>query len=572
MPDPIENQLFSALDRHFARFISRFGGADTAALYSAAALVSRATGNGDVCLDLHAWAGKSIAGLPLPACPPVDRWVAALCAASAVGRPGDRRPLVLDENNRLYLHRYWHYESSLAVRIRERAAFPSPEHLDPMRLQAAIRRHFGGGGPEIDWQQVAVAVAVLKRFTVITGGPGTGKTTTVAKILSVWEELHRGLPVRTLLAARTGKAVARLKESLRQRPDRSAPADGGGTGPPFEVHTLHRLLRPVRGTPLFQHNAENPLPVDLMIVDEVSMVDLALMAKLVDALPAAARLVLIGDRDQLASVEAGSVLGDICDRSRRPGFSPEFGDLIRRVTGQAVPPATNGGVLQDCIVELQTRHRFAEGSAISELSDTVNRGDAPGALEILTRNGDGATTWIDGRFKVLCAHRAGTNGVQGVNRMAERVLVRWGRIRINPRRSSPWYSGRPILITQNDYSLGLFNGDVGVALRDSTEMPERVVVFFADPTGGLRRFPPYRLPEHETVYAMTVHKSQGSEFEDVLLVLPPEDSPVLSRELVYTALTRARKRFTLFGRREVLTAAVRRRIERTSGLREALWG
>jgi exodeoxyribonuclease V alpha subunit len=604
----MENQLFSALDRHFARFISRFGGADTDALYSAAALVSRATGNGDVCLDLNAWAGQPVAGLPLPVCPPVDRWVAALCAASAVGRPGDRRPLVLDESHRLYLHRYWGYESGLAACIRKRAASPSPAHLDVSRLQAAIRRNFvGGGGPGIDWQQVAVAVAVLKRLTVITGGPGTGKTTTVAKILSVWEELHRGLSARTLLAAPTGKAAARLKESLRQRPERSALAGGCGTGAPYEVHTLHRLLRPVPGTPLFQHNAENPLPVDLMIVDEVSMVDLALMAKLVDALPAAARLVLIGDRDQLASVEAGSVLGDICDRSRRPGFSPEFGDLIRRVTGQAVPPSTNGGVLQDCIVELQTRHRFAEGSAISELSDTVNRGDAPGALEILTRSGAGAITWIEppagsiggrgleqllaagyasygangdpdamlrelGRFKALCAHRAGTNGVQGVNRIAERVLARWGRIRIHPRRSSPWYSGRPLLITQNDYSLGLFNGDVGVALSDSAAMPERVVVFFADPTGGLRRFPPYRLPEHETVYAMTVHKSQGSEYEDVLLVLPPEDSPVLSRELVYTALTRARKRFTLFGRREVLTAAVRRRIERTSGLREALWG
>lgn len=607
MTDRMEHQLFSALDRHFARFISRFGGAHSEALYSAAALVSRATGNGDVCLDLNAWAGQPVAGLPLPACPPLDRWVAALCAASAVGRPGDRRPLVLDEHNRLYLHRYWSYESGLAGRIRERAVPPPRERLDIECLQAAIRRHFAGScGPGIDWQQVAVAVAMLKRFTVITGGPGTGKTTTVAKILSVWEELHQGLSARTLLAAPTGKAATRLKESLRQRPEQLAPADGCGTGPPHEVYTLHRLLRPVPDTPLFRHNAENPLPVDLMIVDEVSMVDLALMAKLMDALPAAARLVLIGDRDQLASVEAGSVLGDICDRSRRPGFSPEFGDLIRRATGQAVPPATNGGVLQDCIVELQTRHRFAEDSAIGELSDTVNRGDAPRALEILSRNGDGAITWIEppagsiggmeleqcvaagyasyganggpdamlqelGRFKALCAHRAGINGVDGVNRMAERVLAQQGRIRINPRRRSPWYSGRPILITQNDYSLGLFNGDVGVTLSDSAEMPERVIVFFADPAGELRRFPPYRLPEHETVYAMTVHKSQGSEFENVLLVLPPKDSPVLSRELVYTALTRARKRFTLFGRREVLMDAVRRRIERTSGLRDALW-
>jgi exodeoxyribonuclease V alpha subunit len=601
----MENQTFSALDRHFARFISRFGGAHTEALYAAAALVSRATGNGDVCLDLQAWAGQPVAGLPLPACPPLDRWVAALCAASAVGRPGDRRPLVLDGNNRLYLYRYWDYENSLAARIRERAVSPPAEHPEIGRLQAALRRHFAGSGPNIDWQQVAVAVAVLKRFTVITGGPGTGKTTTVAKILSVWEQLHEGLPTRILLAAPTGKAAVRLKESLRQRRKDPAPTGDRG-GPPGEVYTLHRLLRPINGTPQFHHNAANPLPVDLMIIDEVSMVDLALMAKLADALPAAARLVLIGDRDQLASVEAGSVLGDICGRSRRPGFSPEFGDLIRRVTGQTVPLAMTGGALQDCIVELQTRHRFAAGSAISELSDAVNRGDASGALEILSRSGEGSITWIEppagsiggleleqrvaagyasygaseepqamlqelGRFKVLCAHRAGIHGVDGVNRMAERVLVRQGRIRINPRRGSPWYSGRPILILQNDYSLGLFNGDVGVALNASAEMSDRVVVFFEDPAGGLRRFLPYRLPEHETVYAMTVHKSQGSEFENVLLVLPPSDSPVLSRELLYTALTRARRRFTLFGRREVLADAVRRRIERTSGLRDALW-
>jgi len=607
MSDRIENKLFSALDLHFARFISRFGGADTESLYPAAALVSRATGNGDVCLDLQAWAGKPVDGLPgAAACPPADRWASALGTCPAVGRPGERRPLVLDEGNRLYLYRYWEYENRLAARILERAGCP-PEHLDPACLQAAIRCNFADGGPETDWQVVAVAVALLKRFAVITGGPGTGKTTTVAKIISVWEDIHQGRSTRVLLAAPTGKAAARLKESLRQRPERPVRTDGCGPLPPHEVYTLHRLLRPVPGTPLFRHHAENPLPVDLMIVDEVSMVDLALMAKLVDALPGSARLVLIGDRDQLASVEAGSVLGDICGRTHRPGFSPEFGDLIRRVTGQVVPIQSDRRPLQDSIVELQTSHRFAADSAIGALSRAVNQGDAPGTLAILARTADGALTWQEpqpgrngmaeleqhltagyaayraqgdphrilqelGRFKVLCAHRAGFNGVEAVNRLVERVLMRQGKIRINPRRSSPWYSGRPILVTQNDYSLGLFNGDIGVTLSDSAEIPERLAVFFADAAGGLRRFLPYRLPEHETVYAMTVHKSQGSEFEDVLLILPAEDSPVLSRELLYTALTRARKRFTLFGRREVLTTAIHRRIERTSGLREALWG
>ena len=608
MPDLIDDGLFSALDRHFARFIGRFGGADPHPVLLAAALVSRVTGNGDVCLDLNACAGKPVAGTPTAlACPPAELWIPALRACPAVGRPGERRPLVLDDNNRLYLHRYWEYESRLAARILERADAP-PGDLDDGRLKAAIRRRFPGRtGPGTDWQQVAVAVALLKRFAVITGGPGTGKTTTVAGILAVWEEVNQGRATRVLLAAPTGKAAARLKESLRPGAGLPAPAAGSGPAPAREVYTLHRLLRPMVGTPLFRHNAENPLPVDLMIVDEVSMVDLALMAKLVDALPGAARLVLIGDRDQLASVEAGSVLGDICGRSRRSGFSTQFVEVIRRMTGQTVPPATGGRPLQDCIVELQTSHRFAAGSAIGEISRAVNQGDGLRTVEILSRTGEGTAAWLEpqagadgmaeledrlakgyaaysaeggpeamlqalGRFKVLCAHRAGFTGVEAVNRMAERMLARRGRVKINPRSGSPWYPGRPVLITQNDYSLGLFNGDIGITLRDSAEGSEALAVFFPDAAGGLRRFLPYRLPAHETVYAMTVHKSQGSEFEEVLLVLPAQDSPVLSRELVYTALTRARSKITLVAGRDVLTTAVQRRIERTSGLRDALWG
>lgn len=337
------------------------------------------------------------------------------------------------------------------------------------------------------------------------------------------------------------------------------------------------------------------------------MVDLALMAKLVDALPGQARLVLIGDRDQLASVEAGSVLGDICGRSYRPGFSPGFGDLIRRVTGQAVPRAAEARRLQDCIVELQTSHRFAAGSAIGEISRAVNQGDADGAVEILSKTREGPVAWLEpragldltaelekrmaegfagyrtaagpaamleelGRFKVLCAHRAGLDGVEAVNRLAERMLVRRGRVGLQPRSGSPWYAGRPVLITQNDYSLKLFNGDIGITLPERAEAAEDLAVFFPDGEGGLRRLLPWRLPAHETVYAMTVHKSQGSEFDDVLLILPVRDSPVLSRELIYTALTRARRRITLVAGRDVLATAVHRRIERTSGLRDAIWG
>jgi exodeoxyribonuclease V alpha subunit len=607
MRDLIESGLFSALDLHFARFIRRFGGADAEALALSAALVSRVTANGDVCLDVNALQGKPLAGSAANvACPPADLWIAALRGSPAVGRPGERRPLVLDDGNRLYLYRYWDYENRLATAIADRAACPA-EDLKVEALKAAIQRQYcDRGGTEIDWQQVAVAVSLLKRITVITGGPGTGKTTTVKRILAVWEDLNTGRPTRVLLAAPTGKAAARLRESLTPPPDQLPPAPGDATAPTYEVYTLHRLLRPVAGTPLFQHSAENPLAVDLMIVDEVSMVDLALMAKLVDALPVSARLVLIGDRDQLASVEAGSVLGDICGHGR-PGFSPEFGDLVRRVTGQPVPLADSVRPLKDSIVELQVSHRFPAGSAIGRLSRAVNRGDAAAVLAILTPSVDGSVTWQEprpgrdisadwerrlaagyaayrpelepagmlqelGRFKVLCAHRHGANGVEAVNRLTERMLARQGRIEISPRRGNPWYPGRPVLITQNDYGLRLFNGDIGVTLGDPAGESQDIAVFFPDGAGGLRRFLPHRLPEHETVFAMTVHKSQGSEFDEVLLALPDEDSPVLSRELVYTALTRARRRFTLLGRRNVLTAAIQRRIERTSGLREALWG
>jgi exodeoxyribonuclease V alpha subunit len=600
MPDPTDSGLFSALDLHFARFIRGFGSPDADALGLAAALVSRAAGSGDVCLDLNALQGRALAGPRAELhCPPAGPWIAALRACPAVGRPGERRPLVLDEANRLYLHRYWEYEQRLASSLRTRAACLA-EGVDREALKAAIRRRFPDAPVTgVDWQAVAVAVSLLKRLTVITGGPGTGKTTTVKQILGVWAELNSSRPTRVLLAAPTGKAAARLKESLAPRPG-LAPAAA------HEVHTLHRLLRPVAGTPLFRHHRGQPLPVDLMIVDEVSMVDLALMAKLVDALPETARLVLIGDRNQLASVEAGSVLGDICG-SAQPGFSAALREAILDATGQPVPPAEGASPLQDSIVELQVSHRFAAGSAIATLSRVVNAGDATGAIAILTRPGDGSVGWQPppsdrdsaagwqrrlaagyadyrplpdpaamlrgiGRFKALCAHRRGAGGVEALNRLTERMLVRQGRIRLPPPRSSPWYSGRPVLITQNDYRLGLFNGDIGVALSDGSGGSEDLAVFFQDASGGLRRCAPHRLPEHETVFAMTVHKSQGSEFDEVLLSLPEEDSPVLSRELIYTALTRARRRFTLVGRREVLAAAIERRIERTSGLRDALWG
>lgn len=610
MLDPNSDRLFSPLDRHFGRFMAAFQPGGNAAVELAAALLSRAAGNGDVCLDLSLTAGRTLVdphrGTPEAVCPALEPWVAALRASPAVGTPGQGRPLILDDHLRLYLYRYWEYENGLALAIRSRMK-AGPGVIDFSRLRDRLQRVFGNGpGRDEDpGQRLAAAVASLQRFSVITGGPGTGKTFTIARLLDVLAEIHPQRPLRTRLAAPTGKAAARLREALRKARSLLGIREAAAAAP--EVHTVHRLLQPIPNSPYFRHHASNPLPADLVVVDEASMVDLALMAKLMDAVPPESRVVLVGDKDQLASVEAGSVLGDICLRDRRPGFSADMAARIQQVAGRPVQAVANeSSGLQDAIVELSHNYRFAAGSAMAELSRAVNRGDSVRAIEVLSGAAGDSLVWLDpgansaarrelenrildgyrdcfrdltpdavlkehGRFKVLCAHRIGAFGVDAVNRLTEQLLYR-SRLIPGPGAGQwPWYAGRPVLVTRNDYTLDLFNGDIGVALPEGSAGGGGLRVHFAAGTGDIRRYLPYRLPEHETVYAMTVHKSQGSEFDDVLLILPDRDSPVLTRELIYTALTRARKRITLFGSRGVLTTAINRRIDRTSGLRDALW-
>ena len=612
MSDPNRGQFFAPLDLHFARFLAGLATVAADEVFLAAALLSRATGAGDVCLDLATVAGQPVpaaAGIDSPAAfPELGAWIAALRSSAVVGTPGQKRPLVLDGGNRLYLRRYWEYEHAAAESVRRRVG-EAVEPLDTGRLRQSLAHLFPDGpGDESNWQKTAAAIAALKRFSVITGGPGTGKTFTIARLLVLVMEQVPERRLRIHLAAPTGKAAARMRESLKQAREGMRGRHPAADQLPEEVHTLHRLLKTLPGSPYFRHHRENPLETDIVVVDEASMVDMALMAKLLEPVPSAARLVLVGDKDQLASVEAGSVLGDICDRDRMHGFSAEFCETLQQATGERLdarfgsPPG-----LQDCMVELRNSFRFSAGSAIGELARAVNRGDAGRALAILDKPGEGSIVWLDpdagsraplalqrlilggteacfrkdtpaaalqelNRFKILCAHKAGPHGVDAVNRAAEQMLVRQGLIRPEAALASPWYAHRPVLVTRNDYALGLFNGDIGMTLPDDASGSRGLFVFFPGAPGETRRFLPYRLPEHETVYAMTVHKSQGSEFDEVLLVLPDRDSPVLTRELVYTALTRARKTVTIWARRSILAAAITRRIERTSGLRDALWG
>jgi exodeoxyribonuclease V alpha subunit len=576
----------------------------------AAALVSHKRGEGHICLDLEAVAGSTFPDLAPDGVNPIllprlKAWTRALTSSSVVGSPGEFMPLVLDSRHRLYLHRYWEYEQTLASAILKRAA-DLPLQFDALALRQKIQALFPAEPSEdVNWQSVATLAAARRKFCVISGGPGTGKTHTLVLILALLLELRRERNLRIAVAAPTGKAAARIQDSIRTVKATLACDETIRAQLPERATTIHRLLGYLPGSARFRHDADNPLPFDVVAVDEASMVDLALMAKLFQAIPSSARVILLGDKDQLASVEAGAVLGDICSaaapdpvRTRSTmslTLSPESG--TRRNASQ---PAKHA--LADCVVHLRKNYRFGQHSAIYRLSNAINEGRAEAALQILKESGANAAADLVSAplprraelkealraqvtagfseflkapdpllalaalagFRILCALREGPFGVAGLNQATEDILEEAGLIRP----SNPWYARRPIMITRNDYNLKLFNGDIGLLLPDGDSGEPRA--FFPGPDNTLRKFLPLRLPEHETAYAMTVHKSQGSEFDRVLLILPERESPVLSRELLYTGITRARTSVELWFDEKVFRAALARRVTRTSGLCDAL--
>jgi exodeoxyribonuclease V alpha subunit len=599
----------SDLDVHLADLMARLAGDDGPDLLYAAALASHRTGEGHVCADLAAVAGGPlVAGAPdAPGTPSLAAWTDALRRTTVVGGPADDAPLVLDGAGRLYLRRYWAYERELAGDVMARAAAPAGG-VDERRLRAAVAAVLppDAGAPSPDWQRVAAVTAVLRRLCVISGGPGTGKTSTVVRLLGLLAALADDGRVQVALAAPTGKAAARLEEAVRT--GRAMLPAGLRDAIPERASTVHRLVGVHRDSPHVTHGRERLLAADVVVVDEASMVDLALMAKLLRALKPETRLVLLGDKDQLASVEAGAVLGDLCGDAR--GFSPAFAAHVGAIVDQAVPAGAAGAdsPLRDSVVLLRHSRRFTAESGIARLAAAVNGGDDDGAIAILAGARadvawrpyasprairdplsaaalDGFAAYLESiragapagmvlqafdAFRILCAHRAGPAGVDAANRIVEDALASRRLIRpLGP--SGPWYVGRPVMVTRNDHVLRVYNGDVGIVLPDPHD-PERVAVAFPGPDGGGRAISPARLPSHETVYAMTVHKSQGSEFDRVVLLLPPQPSRVVTRELLYTGLTRARQRVEVWGSEPVMRAGVTARVERSSGLRDALWG
>ncbi|WP_418608696.1 exodeoxyribonuclease V subunit alpha [Pseudoalteromonas sp. US3C1013] len=527
---------------------------------------------------------------------------------------GDHKPLQLF-NQRLYFSRLAGYEQTLAQRLLTMSE--RQLNIDDAVLAQLLTRYFPDDPSfDIDWQKVACAIAATKGFSVITGGPGTGKTTTVTKLLAILQSLYQAAPLSIKLVAPTGKAAARLTESILGAKNKlSEIPDDINSLIPQSAQTIHRLLGVKPFTNKFRHDKSNPLHVDVLIIDEASMVDLSLMAKLIEALPDHARLILLGDKDQLASVDTGSVMSDLC-QGLVLGQTPRYSKVRCE---QLNTLCFNGAIklnaqtqsefeLADCIAFLQHSYRFDAKSGIGQLAlavNTNNRGilnyveqqSSEGHFSDIILDYDFVSTPIEklvnsaashyanyltliaqgasvaqvhaafASYQLLAAVREGDYGVNSLNQRIERVLQQQGLISVNPNQRH--YIGMPIMVSQNDYQLKLFNGDIGILMPDDSGQLKAV---FIDEQGNERAFSPARLPAHDKVYVMTIHKSQGSEFSYTAMVLPPlkQASIGINRQLVYTGITRAKQTFELVADKKVLQLAMGKSVSRASGLYERL--
>ncbi len=683
------------IDRAVAGFLARRAPDASPLVQLAAVLASHQSGSGHVCLDLAAVRDNPDFTLRMPPAEPTGTaqreiatpatvlagidladWQRALAAHRAVytrrwqqdEEDHEGRPLVLVEADcpQFYLRRYWQVEGRVAEGLAMRDAADQPSARSVRSVLDALYPA-ANDTQTTDWQKVACALAAHQPFSIITGGPGTGKTTTVVRLLAALTSLHLGrengssLP-RIALCAPTGKAAARLADSIGEKVREIAairadtfdaehwPAVAAHL--PEEVQTIHRLIgtRPLAEKP--RHHRDNPLDLDIVVVDEASMVGMELMGQLVEALPARCRLVMLGDKDQLASVEAGAVLGELCHHADNGDYPETLRDYLQAASGEPVPPPTSdtassaNGVdpVQAHIATLRVSHRFGQDSAIGGLARAVNRGDVTSAMQVL-EDADGGQTFsevdwlldssgadrsdpfaarvIEGLrpwlsmiaaqphgfdpdtpedeatvaelfcrhndFQLLCALRRGPSGVEGLNARVQDWLSREGLLPAAERigRSTAWYPGRPVIVTRNDAQLDLANGDMGLTLPTRLENGDvglRVAFPTPPEAASARRFhwvSPTRLPEVETAFALTVHKSQGSEFTRVAMVMPERSNPILTRELLYTAITRAKQRFTLISpiragdqpdsqARAVIKSAITSVTRRSGNLRERL--
>ena len=599
--------VLTDVDAYGAATIGRIVGEESADVLLAAALAVRGTRFGHVCIDLAGIQNtvvveggdqEAIDALPWPE---LETWQSALSASPLFVSDG-LAPLVSTRNG-LYLQRYFDYEQRLFRALADRATEPGLV-AGSSQVGAVLDGLFPAQDGRVDLQRLAVAAALTGRLTVIAGGPGTGKTTTIGKLLMALASLPGS--VEMAVAAPTGKAAARLTEAIHEGTEDLDPDHPIRVRlARVEASTIHRLLgfHPARGK--FRYGPDRPLPHDLVILDETSMVSLPLAAKLLDAMRPDASLVLVGDPDQLESIEAGTVLGDIVGPvgGGTVMSSARRLQLAELVPGLAqVEDESAARTIGDAVVVLERVHRFGEDSPIADLADAIRAGDEDKAVDILRSSPD-ALEWIPevenpdegdpvlweavlgsrvpmveaamrgeaeealrllAEQAVLCAHRRGPYGVgRWVPAIERRIQAELSEFKP----SDEWHVGRPAMVTRNDYRLNVYNGDIGVTVASGDGL---VVAFPGDE--GPRLISPARLSDIQTVHAMTIHKSQGSQFAGVAVILPEPTSRLLTRELFYTAVTRASNRVTIVGKEESIRTAISRRVARASGLRELLWG
>jgi exodeoxyribonuclease V alpha subunit len=613
---------FQNIDLQFADFVLGITSTQNSYLYLAAALASNALRNSHLCASLNDLSEKSfpvyksgleldyeLEELPSIKLPSLTLWLDELKKYPEVVSDGERTPLVLDNYNRLYLHRYWQYECRLAELIKKRCRtiLDRIDYLKPGAIRK-ISKYFEKSTEEIDWQQVAIFTALVNDFTLITGGPGTGKTTVVSSILAI--QLDHNPNLKITVCAPTGKAASRLKESIRDEiVNLSLMSDETVSKlENLDTYTIHRLLGVKYLSPYFKHNNENKIDADILVVDEASMVSQSLMTKLLEAVPLKCRIIILGDKDQLASVEEGAVLADLCDAAYRNQFSQEFCDKFHTQTSERfkkLQNTDNKSVLGDCVVELQKSQRFDDSKGIgllkkaiadvetigidavchkaSEKSDELSlvqlpikeklrislkkyienifinyRGNKVNYSSYLNAQTKEKAYEILMEFKILCSHRNGIYGVENINKIVHNLLIGTKKLT----------KGTPIMITENNNQQDLFNGDIGLLWTDDNNMLK--AYFPKIGSVQLREIPIPFLPAYEEVFAMTIHKSQGSGFQNVLMILPDKDSPLLTRELIYTGLTRAKKYCEIWTDNKVFKQAILRKTERDSGLRDKL--
>ncbi|VFP80741.1 exodeoxyribonuclease V subunit alpha [Candidatus Erwinia haradaeae] len=596
--------LLHPLDLHFARVIS---GEDAPLLMFFAALVSRNTREGHVCLLLDKlrfevfFSGmhQDLAQMIWMSVGAPENITDILLKHSAVSDGKLPAPLVLDRE-RLYLYRMWCNEIVIAKFIQDKNSSFS---IDERKTRKILDRYFGQDA--CDLQKISAAVALTRQIAIISGGPGTGKTTTVAKFLASFIELSLK-PQCIKVVSPTGKSALKLSEALGNAIKRLKASDYILSSFPRDAVTLHRLLDIIPNSQYFRFSAENPLRLDLLVIDEASMIDLSMMSRLITALPHHARVLLLGDRDQLTSIEAGSVFSDLCCHAENY-YSSTRAEQLFRLTGCKLSKqvAKQNNLIGDMICVLTKSYRFKRSSGIGQLALAVNNGQVQCTEKILNGTfsdvcriaircktdykrliescADGYRTYLSllhagakpyqvltafRCFQVLCAVHNGLFGVIELNKHIENMLRQVGLISKGPSVIQEWYIGRPVMIMSNDQDMKLFNGEVGIAMED---YDHEMKVWFLLSDGSITAVQTCFLPSHDTAFAMTIHKSQGSEFDHAIVILPNQIIPVLTRQLVYTAITRAKRKLTIYSKKLIFESAVRSCVSRQSGLRDRIF-